>query len=58
MPIRQTARHQMTKRMMFNVAFVLCKVLQFNALFAGVWFCAWLACNKWMQTGASGTDLF
>ena len=48
----------MIKRMMFNVAFVLCKVLQFNALFAGVWFCAWLACSGWMQTGASGTDLF
>lgn len=32
----------MTKRMMFNVAFVSRNVLQINALLCRVWFCSWL----------------
>jgi hypothetical protein len=48
----------MVKRMMFNVAFVLCKVLQFNALFAGVWFCAWLACRDGCRPAQAGLICF
>ena len=41
----------MTRRMMFNVAFVSCKALRFNALFDGVWFSACLRRAGWMSSG-------
>jgi len=41
----------MINRMMFNVAFVMCKALRFNALFDGVWFSAWLRCTGLMASG-------